>query len=256
MRSRSSEFVLGSYTTALEPEELLVEVRFPAAPAELVVLRAHPAAQRLRRAGDRGDRESGRRRVRGGGSASALAGVDDQPLLATEAARLLEGSSLDDDAIACRGRGRPRRRSIRPTTCAHRPSTVATSSASTSGACSETSATRQRLVSDTVEVTLRVNGRSYRRRVEPRLHLADFLRHELGPDRDAHRLRAGRLRQLHGHARRRRGQVVPDVRGAGRRPRGDDGRSARPRRWPFAATAAVQGRACAAMRLLHCRASS
>ena len=30
----------------------------------------------------------------------ALAGVDDQPLLATEAARLLEGSSLDDDAIA------------------------------------------------------------------------------------------------------------------------------------------------------------
>ena len=35
-------------------------------------------------------------------------------------------------------------------------------------------------MSDTVEVTLRVNGRSYRRRVEPRLHLADFLRHELG----------------------------------------------------------------------------
>ena len=35
-------------------------------------------------------------------------------------------------------------------------------------------------MSDSVEVTLTVNGRSYRRRVEPRLHLADFLRHELG----------------------------------------------------------------------------
>jgi carbon-monoxide dehydrogenase small subunit len=31
-----------------------------------------------------------------------------------------------------------------------------------------------------VEVTITVNGREYRRRVEARLHLADFLRHELG----------------------------------------------------------------------------
>jgi carbon-monoxide dehydrogenase small subunit len=31
-----------------------------------------------------------------------------------------------------------------------------------------------------VQVTVTVNGRKYRRQVEPRLHLADFLRHELG----------------------------------------------------------------------------
>lgn len=31
-----------------------------------------------------------------------------------------------------------------------------------------------------VEVTVTVNGRDHRRLVEPRLHLADFLRHELG----------------------------------------------------------------------------
>jgi aerobic-type carbon monoxide dehydrogenase small subunit (CoxS/CutS family) len=31
-----------------------------------------------------------------------------------------------------------------------------------------------------VEITLRVNGKEYRRNVEPRMHLADFLRHELG----------------------------------------------------------------------------
>ena len=31
-----------------------------------------------------------------------------------------------------------------------------------------------------VEVTVTVNGREHRRQVEPRMHLADFLRHELG----------------------------------------------------------------------------
>ncbi len=31
-----------------------------------------------------------------------------------------------------------------------------------------------------VEVAITVNGREYRRRVEPRMHLADFVRHELG----------------------------------------------------------------------------
>ena len=31
-----------------------------------------------------------------------------------------------------------------------------------------------------VDVTVEVNGRSHRRRVEARMHLADFLRHELG----------------------------------------------------------------------------
>ena len=31
-----------------------------------------------------------------------------------------------------------------------------------------------------VDISVTVNGREYRRSVEPRLHLADFLRHELG----------------------------------------------------------------------------
>jgi carbon-monoxide dehydrogenase small subunit len=35
-------------------------------------------------------------------------------------------------------------------------------------------------MSDHVDVTINVNGRDYRRQVEPRMHLADFLRHELG----------------------------------------------------------------------------
>jgi aerobic-type carbon monoxide dehydrogenase small subunit (CoxS/CutS family) len=35
-------------------------------------------------------------------------------------------------------------------------------------------------VPDPVEISVTVNGRAYRRQVEPRVHLADFLRHELG----------------------------------------------------------------------------
>jgi aerobic-type carbon monoxide dehydrogenase small subunit (CoxS/CutS family) len=33
---------------------------------------------------------------------------------------------------------------------------------------------------DLVDITVTVNGRAYRRLVEPRVHLADFLRHDLG----------------------------------------------------------------------------
>lgn len=35
-------------------------------------------------------------------------------------------------------------------------------------------------MSDAVEITVTVNGRDHTRSVEPRTHLADFLRHELG----------------------------------------------------------------------------
>jgi aerobic-type carbon monoxide dehydrogenase small subunit (CoxS/CutS family) len=35
-------------------------------------------------------------------------------------------------------------------------------------------------VPDRIDISVTVNGREYRRSVEPRLHLADFLRHELG----------------------------------------------------------------------------
>jgi carbon-monoxide dehydrogenase small subunit len=35
-------------------------------------------------------------------------------------------------------------------------------------------------MAELIEITINVNGRDYRRHVEPRMHLADFLRHELG----------------------------------------------------------------------------
>ena len=58
--------------------------------------------------------------------------------------------------------------------------------------------------------------------VEPRRTLADFLREDCAPDRNAPRLRARRLRRVHRAARRRGRALVPAVRGAGRRRRGHD----------------------------------
>ncbi len=73
---------------------------------------------------------------------------------------------------------------------------------------------------EVVAVELTVNGRRYRELVEPRLLLADFLRHAPRADRHARRLRARRLRRLHRPPRRRRRPLVPRLRRPGRRLRG------------------------------------
>jgi carbon-monoxide dehydrogenase medium subunit len=92
------DFLVGSYATALEPEEMLTEIRFPVAPDSFVFLernRKHNdfAVINIAVVGRRGS----------GGSWSglriALGGVNDRPVLAAGAARLLEGSTLEDDAI-------------------------------------------------------------------------------------------------------------------------------------------------------------
>src|SRR5205823_784763 len=70
---------------------------------------------------------------------------------------------------------------IPPTTCARAPNIAGiwcrSMSVERSRSCVKTGRTG---MADTVEITLTVNGRQYRRQVEPRVHLADFLRHELG----------------------------------------------------------------------------
>ena len=59
------------------------------------------------------------------------------------------------------------------------------------------------------------NGRAYRRSVEPRLLLPDFLRRALGLTGGPRRLRARVLQDLHHPCGRRDGAVVPDAGGAG-----------------------------------------
>jgi aerobic carbon-monoxide dehydrogenase medium subunit len=92
------EFLVGSYATALEPEEMLTEVRFPPAPDAFVFLernRKHNDFAVIniavvgRRDGDR----------RWSGLRIALGGVNDRAVLAAEAAAQLEGTALEDEVI-------------------------------------------------------------------------------------------------------------------------------------------------------------
>jgi carbon-monoxide dehydrogenase medium subunit len=92
------EFLVGSYSTALEPEEMVTEVRFPVAPDSFVFMernRKHNDFAVINLAA------VGRRAADGRWSdlRIALGGVNDRAVLAAAAAKLLEGTTLEDDAI-------------------------------------------------------------------------------------------------------------------------------------------------------------
>jgi len=94
------DFLVGSYATALEPEEMITEVRFPVSPDRFAFLernRKHNdfAIITVAVAGRRDDDSDGWSDVRIG-----LGGVHDHPLLAHDAQRLLDGSALEDELIA------------------------------------------------------------------------------------------------------------------------------------------------------------
>jgi carbon-monoxide dehydrogenase medium subunit len=93
------EFLVGSYTTALEPEEMITEIRFPPAAHHFAFL------ERNRKHNDFAVINIavvGRRNDDGGWSdlRIALGGVSDRAVLATGSAALLEGTALQDDAVA------------------------------------------------------------------------------------------------------------------------------------------------------------
>ncbi len=93
------EFLEGAYTTALEPEEMITGIRFPVAPDRFAFL------ERSRKHNDfavievaalgRSDGDGRWRDLR-----IALGGVNDRPVLARDASKLLEGTALEDEAIA------------------------------------------------------------------------------------------------------------------------------------------------------------
>jgi carbon-monoxide dehydrogenase medium subunit len=92
------EFLVSSYATALEPEEMITEIRFPLAPERFAFLectRKHNdfAVINVAVVGrrDGGGRWSGVR--------IALGGVSDRVVLAVEAAAALERTALEDEAV-------------------------------------------------------------------------------------------------------------------------------------------------------------
>jgi carbon-monoxide dehydrogenase medium subunit len=93
------EFLVGSYTTALGPEEMITEIRFPLAPHHFAFLernRKHNdfAVINVAVVGRRSsDATWSDLRI-------ALGGVSDRAVLARESATLLEGTSLQDDVVA------------------------------------------------------------------------------------------------------------------------------------------------------------
>jgi carbon-monoxide dehydrogenase medium subunit len=95
----ATEFFAGSYASELEPEELLVAVRFPLAPDHCRFFergRKHNdfAVLSVAVAASGGQDRGGWHGVRIG-----LGGVNDRPVLAEAAAAALEGRRWDDDLI-------------------------------------------------------------------------------------------------------------------------------------------------------------
>lgn len=96
---RMDDFLDSAYATTLEPEEMITQVRFPAAPDAFAFLergRRHNdfavlSVAALGRSGADG---------RWSDLRIALGGVDDRAVLARDAGRLLEGTALEDEAVA------------------------------------------------------------------------------------------------------------------------------------------------------------
>jgi carbon-monoxide dehydrogenase medium subunit len=96
----ADEFFLGPYTTALEPDEMIVGVRVPAPPGPVGAF-----AEFARRHGDFAILSAAVACGRGADGAVqslrlALGGVADRPILVEEASERLIGTTLDADAIA------------------------------------------------------------------------------------------------------------------------------------------------------------
>ena len=224
----ADELFLGPFTTALAPDELLVETVWPTARRRrgVRVRRARPARRRLRalhgcRARSR--RRAPRRRRLG------------HP--GPDRARGRSGASGRVGRRAGRAVGLDPR---------HRPTTSATSSASSSIVWSRGRESRRR-------DRRRRHGQRPPpprggRAAPPSLRLPPA---PPRPHRDARRLRARCLRRVHGAARRRGGALVPPPRGAGRRQRGRHGRGARGHRAADAAAGGVPPAPRAPVRVLH-----
>ena len=182
----------------------------------------------------------------------AMTGVAPTPRRAAEAEKRCSPARRSMTASATTSSRRCAPQPSRRPTCTPRRIIAATWSACWPAARSPPhGSARDRMSTRDISVT--VNGTAHRHAVEPRLLLSDFLRAHARPHRHACRLRARRLRRLHGAARRRQRARLPDVRRAGGRLPPRDGRRPRPDRPAECPAAVVPRTSRAAMRLLHAR---
>ena len=241
-RVAADDFFVGTWTTAAEPDELLVAARFP----------VWPDAQRLR---DRGGRaparrlRAGRRGVRGeptGGPGSRCS--------ASGRRRCAPAPPRTRCSRAPRRptSPRPRSRELEPpadvhasasTRAAHRPPSRRTRGHA-----------RPRRIS-VLPVEMTVNGERRRGVVEARADARRLPARGVRAHRHAPRLRARRVRRVHGAARRRGGAVVPACSRC--RPTGAEVTTIEGLGGPDGALSPVQeafrDRARPAVRLLHAR---
>ena len=119
------DFFLDTFQTAIEPTEVLTEIRIPRRPRG-----AGGAYEKLERkvgdfatVGGRGDRPARRGRSHRARPGSALTGVAETPFAATDAEAVLVGNAPSDDALPRGGRRGRRPRAARPATSAVRSNT-------------------------------------------------------------------------------------------------------------------------------------
>ena len=249
------DFIVDSYTTAVGDGEMAIEVRFP--DARTRARRARIKRSNARSATLRPPRRRARITLAADGTIArrrrSRSARSDRRRCASRRPRSCSRAKPSKDLIAAAAReAREARRPVR------RQSRVRGVQEGDGGRPRRTrldhgirTSRRGRLE---MKISVTVNGTEYERDVEPRMLLAYFLREDRWADRHARRLRFVELRLLRRRARRRsRGEVVHDVRRAGRRPRDHDGRGTRAGRKAASAAAGVLGPARLAVRLLHAR---
>ena len=218
---RATELFAGPLTTSLAAGRAARRDRGAGAPRRgaLCLSRVRPDTWRLR-GGGRGRRARSRPR----GRRAARGGLD-------AAARACGGASAGGRRGGARGRGARggagrRRAARRPDSGPRRPGDRGGG----------------------MRVEIEINGEAYAADVEPRTLLSDFIRHHAGLTGTKVGCEHGRVRGVHGAARRPAAALVPDARRPGRRPLAADDRGARD---GAPARARLPREARAAMRLLH-----
>ena len=149
--------------------------------------------------------------------AIGIGAATDFPLRLDGAEKQLIGTSLDEarSKTPCAPRSPTSNRS---TTCMPRPNTAA-APRSVSPCAPSPTPRPMRWGGKLMRIELSVNGAEHELDVEPRTTLLDCLRDAARPQGRPCRLRARRLRRLHRAVRRRRGALLPDVRGRRRKAR-------------------------------------